>query len=125
MESIGMSRVELRQNDAMKRQQVLSFSLDMQRAKHILGILILNFLILLGGCKNISAFQKLSLELLIAETCYRGVFSLWGFTRWFWVKRGPHSPHLGVEPKTFGLEVRRAIHCANGTYEAELIKSRF
>ena len=23
--------------------------------------------------------------------------------------------HLGVEPRTFGLEVQRAIHCANGT----------
>ena len=27
-----------------------------------------------------------------------------------------YSPsHLGVEPRTFGLEVQRAIHCANGT----------
>ena len=25
------------------------------------------------------------------------------------------SSHLGVEPRTFGLEVQRAIHCANGT----------
>ena len=29
----------------------------------------------------------------------------------------PKQPtsHLGVEPRTFGLEVQRAIHCANGT----------
>ena len=27
------------------------------------------------------------------------------------------SSHLGVEPRTFGLEVQRAIHCANGTLD--------
>ena len=27
------------------------------------------------------------------------------------------SSHLGVEPRTFGLEVQRAIHCANGTQD--------
>merc|ERR1712215_547880 len=26
-----------------------------------------------------------------------------------------HSSHLGIEPRTFGLEVQRAILCANGT----------
>ena len=25
------------------------------------------------------------------------------------------SSHLGIEPRTFGLEVQRAILCANGT----------
>ena len=25
------------------------------------------------------------------------------------------SSHLGIEPRTFGLEVQRAIRCANGT----------
>ena len=27
------------------------------------------------------------------------------------------SSHLGIEPRTFGLEVQRAIHCANGTQD--------
>ena len=32
------------------------------------------------------------------------------------------SSHLGVEPRTFGLEVQRAIHCANGTdMESEVV----
>ena len=26
------------------------------------------------------------------------------------------SSHLGIEPRTFGLEVQRAILCANGTH---------
>ena len=25
------------------------------------------------------------------------------------------TSHLGIEPRTFGLEVQRAIRCANGT----------
>ena len=32
------------------------------------------------------------------------------------VAKNPSS-HLGVEPRTFGLEVQRAIHCANGTQD--------
>ena len=27
-----------------------------------------------------------------------------------------NSSHLGIEPRTFGLEVQRAILCANGTH---------
>ena len=27
------------------------------------------------------------------------------------------SSHLGIEPRTFGLEVQRAILCANGTHD--------
>ena len=32
-------------------------------------------------------------------------------------RRKKSSSHLGVEPRTFGLEVQRAIHCANGTQD--------
>ena len=31
------------------------------------------------------------------------------------VQRRKMSSHLGIEPRTFGLEVQRAIRCANGT----------
>ena len=30
-------------------------------------------------------------------------------------KQKTQSSHLGIEPRTFGLEVQRAILCANGT----------
>ena len=30
------------------------------------------------------------------------------------------SSHLGIEPRTFGLEVQRAILCANGTVSTKL-----
>ena len=50
------------------------------------------------------------------ETCY-GCRLLFGFhiTGWLPKKWKKLSSHLGVEPRTFGLEVQRAIHCANGT----------
>ena len=31
------------------------------------------------------------------------------------VDKNLQSSHLGIEPRTFGLEVQRAILCANGT----------
>ena len=31
------------------------------------------------------------------------------------------SSHLGIEPRTFGLEVQRAILCANGTHVVKLV----
>lgn len=31
------------------------------------------------------------------------------------------SSHLGIEPRTFGLEVQRAILCANGTPHRRLV----
>ena len=31
------------------------------------------------------------------------------------------SSHLGIEPRTFGLEVQRAILCANGTPHRKLL----
>ena len=50
------------------------------------------------------------------ETCYVCRL-LFGFhiTGWLPKKWKKLSSHLGVEPRTFGLEVQRAIHCANGT----------
>ena len=50
------------------------------------------------------------------ETCYVCRL-LFGFhiTGWLTKKWKKLSSHLGVEPRTFGLEVQRAIHCANGT----------
>ena len=33
------------------------------------------------------------------------------------------SSHLGIEPRTFGLEVQRAILCANGTPHIENLKT--
>ena len=32
------------------------------------------------------------------------------------------ASHLGVEPRAFGLEVQRAIHCANGTLDRMQLK---
>ena len=32
-----------------------------------------------------------------------------------------HNPHLGLEPRTFWLEVRRAIHCASGEHLSDNI----
>ena len=52
------------------------------------------------------------------ETCYVCRL-LFGFhiTGWLPKKWKKLSSHLGVEPRTFGLEVQRAIHCANGTQD--------
>ena len=49
------------------------------------------------------------------ETCYVCRL-LFGFhiTGWLPKKWKKLSSHLGVEPRTFGLEVQRAIRCANG-----------
>ena len=48
------------------------------------------------------------------ETCYVCRL-LFGFhiTGWLPKKWKKLSSHLGVEPRTFGLEVQRAIHCAS------------
>ena len=36
-------------------------------------------------------------------------------------KQKTQSSHLGIEPRTFGLEVQRAILCANGTPGANFL----
>ena len=56
------------------------------------------------------------------ETCYVCRL-LFGFhiTGWLPKKWKKLSSHLGVEPRTFGLEVQRAIHCANGTLHTILV----
>ena len=56
------------------------------------------------------------------ETCYVCRL-LFGFhiTGWLPKKWKKLSSHLGVEPRTFGLEVQRAIHCANGTLDTHCV----
>ena len=38
-----------------------------------------------------------------------------GLEKGICVREKKVSSHLGIEPRTFGLEVQRAILCANGT----------
>ena len=40
-----------------------------------------------------------------------------GLEKGICVREKKVSSHLGIEPRTFGLEVQRAIHCANGTQD--------
>ena len=55
------------------------------------------------------------------ETWYTWlVLSEYPITEWPEKRKKPSS-HLGVEPRTFGLEVQRAIHCANGTLDTHCV----
>ena len=129
-----MYNYSYKQNYILQLSHSQLFSLQSLRKHHKLCFLSVFSITPFKLFKNIcflpgSNRRPCACEAHVITTTLRKLHKFWVKIRYYQMRndnldpkaRKIFSSHLGIEPRTFGLEVQRAILCANGTPHRRLL----